>query len=86
MMLPHESIFRRSILRQIEINRARTPHQRFMAFCELMQAAEAMAPQDAAAQERRRRAVELKQRERERSRAEWKRWIAEQRARDLSGV
>lgn len=73
----------RSILRQIEINRARTPDQRFQALCDLLDSVRAMAPRDAAACERRRRAMAAKQQEREQFRAQCRRWLAAQRN-DLS--
>ena len=42
-MMGSETPFKRSIARQIEINRARTPTERFLALCDLLDAARAMA-------------------------------------------
>ena len=64
MQIPEEA-FRKSVRRQIEINRARTPTERFEAFLELMETAWAMAPMDDEAVERRRRVEERRGRERE---------------------
>ena len=68
--------FEQSILRQIKINQARTPTQRFLALCELREAARAMMPTDPAAQERYRRAKAVREREREQWRAEYRRLFA----------
>jgi hypothetical protein len=68
--------FDRSIRRQIEINRARTPTQRFEALCDLLDFARMMAPRDAAACERRRRVRLVRQREREQWHAECRRMLA----------
>jgi hypothetical protein len=78
--------FDASIRRQIEINRSRTPTQRFEALCDLLDAARAMAPNDPAARERRRRIKAARQQERERFRAEYRRLFAANRADASPGV
>jgi hypothetical protein len=79
-MLPSDAAFRESILRQIAINRARTPTERFEAVCDLLDAAREMAPTDPAARERRLRVKAARDREREQFRAEWRRLFAANRA------
>jgi hypothetical protein len=76
--------FQQSILRQIEINRKRTPTERMLALCDLLDAARAMAPRDPEACERRRRALAAREREREKMRAHFQRLRATGRA-DASG-
>jgi hypothetical protein len=78
--------FDASILRQIEINRSRTPTQRFEALCDLLDAARAMAPNDAAARERRLRIKAAREKEREQFRAEYRRLFAANRTDASSGV
>lgn len=68
-MKPNQSVFERSVQRQVEINLARSPTARFQALCDLLDAARAMAPTDPDACERRRRLQAQKQREREELRA-----------------
>jgi hypothetical protein len=70
--------FDRSVAQQIALNRARTPTQRFQAMCALLDALRAMAPKDAA-QERRRRALNARRREREELREQWRRWAVAER-------
>jgi hypothetical protein len=60
--------FERSIDRQITLNRARTPSQRFEALCDLLDTARAMAPADDQAILRRRRALAARERDRESAR------------------
>ncbi|HEX4792965.1 MAG TPA: hypothetical protein VH370_04185 [Humisphaera sp.] len=74
--------FDKSILRQIAINRARTPTERFLALCDLLDAARAMAPTDPAARERRMRARAARLQEKEQWRAEYRRLFAANRADD----
>lgn len=80
------SHFEQSILSQIALNRARTPTQRFLAMCELLDAARAMAPADEAARERRRRAMMARQRDREEWHAQCRRFAAAQRRGDTTGI
>jgi hypothetical protein len=54
--------FERSILRQIALNRSRTPTQRFLVICDLLDTARAMAPMDSASQQRRLRVEAARQR------------------------
>jgi hypothetical protein len=79
-MAIHPAVFRRSERRQIEINRARTPTERFLALCDLLEAAHAMLPQDPRAVERRRRAQRRRLREREEFREFCRRCVAAERA------
>jgi len=62
--------FERSIREQIAVNQARTPTERFLALCDLLDAVRAMAPDTPEARDRRRRAWEARQREREQWRAQ----------------
>ena len=71
--------FQRSIDQQIAINLARTPSERFMALCELLDAARAMAPSGPEAQERRRLANEARQIDREQWRVQCRRFLAAER-------
>jgi hypothetical protein len=57
--------FRRSVSQQMRQNRLRTPDARFLALCELLETARAMAPKDPASVERRRKAQKRRDRERE---------------------
>ena len=85
-MLPDDSAFQRGVRQQYEINRARTPTQRFLALCELLDVARAMAPRTPEARERRRRALAAREREREELRAFCRRHIAPGRGEPGSGV
>jgi hypothetical protein len=78
MTLPDRARFERSIREQIALNRARTPTQRFLALCDLLDAARAMAPRGPEARARRLRALAARQLERERWRAEIRRLAAAQ--------
>ena len=78
--------FDRSILRQIELNRSRTPTERFQALCDLLDAARDMAPTDPAARERRIRVKAARQKEREQWRAEYRRLFAANRTDAEPGV
>lgn len=75
-----EQAFRKSVRRQIEINRARTPTERFQAFLDLLEAARAMAPTDPGSVARRRRARRRRDREREEFREFCRRLVAAERA------
>jgi hypothetical protein len=78
--------FYRSIRDQIAVNRARTPTERFGALCDLLDAAREMAPRGPAAAERRRRAIERREREREQLRETFRRMLATGRADIPAGV
>jgi hypothetical protein len=78
--------FDRSVREQIAINQARTPTERFLALCDLLDAVRAMAPQDPEARERRRRALVAREREREELRAFCRRHIAERGTDASEGV
>lgn len=71
--------FRRSVLEQIRVNQARTPAERWQAFCELMDAARALAPNSDEARQARQRVLETRARERERFREFLRKHIAAQR-------
>ncbi|HZK80923.1 MAG TPA: hypothetical protein VFC46_07645 [Humisphaera sp.] len=62
------------------MNRSRTPTQRFLALCDLLDTARDMAPTDAAACERRLRVKAARQQEREQWRAQYRRLFAANRA------
>jgi hypothetical protein len=85
-MLPSNDRFRQTVLRQIALNQSRTPTERFLALCDLLGAARAMAPEDPAACERRLRAKSLSDSERERSRAEFRRLLANAQASSAQGI
>jgi hypothetical protein len=85
MSLPVDR-FDARIREQIAINLARTPTERFLAMCELIDAIRAMAPKDAAAQERRRRVAAARERDRERMREHFRRLAAAHRANDSDSV
>jgi hypothetical protein len=85
-MRPADDIFQKSIDRQIAINQARTPSQRFEALCELLDAARAMAPVGAEAEERRRRAEAARQIDKEQLRVRFRQIIAAQRGNDPAGA
>jgi hypothetical protein len=78
-MMPNRDAFQRSIDRQIAINQARTPSERFVALCELLDAARAMAPRGPEAEECRRRANKAREIEREQWRERLRKFIASQR-------
>ena len=78
-MMPSRDPFQRSIDEQIAINQARTPSERFVALCELLDAARAMAPRGPEAEERRRRANKAREIEREQWRERLRKFIASQR-------
>jgi hypothetical protein len=61
--------FDEAIRRQIAVNQTRTPDERFAALCDLLDVAREMAPRDAAARDRRLRALESRARDREKWRA-----------------
>ena len=78
--------FDRSIREQIEINQARTPTERFDAFCDLLDAARSMAPMDEAARQRRLRVLAARRQERELRHDQWRRLFAAHRAATAQGV
>jgi hypothetical protein len=84
-MLPDDSVFERGVRQQYEINRARTPIERLLALCELLDAARAMAPRTPEAKEARRRALASREREREELRAFCRRHIALERGEPEAG-
>jgi hypothetical protein len=86
MMLPSDNMFRQSIRRQIAINQARTPTQRFEALCGLLDVAREMAPKDPAARERRRRAMLARRNEKEQWREQCRRYFASQRNRASTSI
>ena len=79
-------MFDRSVQRQIAINQARTPTQRFEALCDLLDAVRAMAPMDPDAIERRRVILQIRAQEREQLRAHFRELIASQRTEAEPGV
>ena len=81
-----DSRYDQSIRRQIEINQARTPTQRFQALCDLLDAVREMAPRDPASCERRRRALQAREREKEQFREQCRRWASAQRDDDSTCV
>jgi hypothetical protein len=78
--------FQRSIDEQIAINKARTPTERFQALCDLLDAAREMAPKDPEARERRRRALAVREQQKEQLRAFCRRHLAAQRNADSGSV
>ena len=85
-MLPDPEVFQRSVREQLAINMARTPTERFLALCDLLDAVRAMAPKDPEAIERRRRALAARERDREHLRAFCKRCLAQRRPDAPKGV
>jgi len=81
-----ENPFDDSIRLQIKINQERTPTQRFQALCDLLDAARAMAPLDAAACERRMRSRIAREHEREQWREQCAKWAAAQRRNAEAGI
>lgn len=75
-MLSQTIAFDLSIGRQMSLNKARSPTERFCALCDLLDVARAMAPRDPAACERRRRALAARERDREQLRAHFRRLLA----------
>ncbi len=78
--------FEGSIGRQISLNRARSPTERFTALCDLLDAVRAMAPRDPAACQRRRRALAARELDREQLRAHFRQILATRRADAAEGV
>ena len=78
--------FDRSVHRQIAMNQARTPNERFLALCDLLDLAREMAPRDEPARERRLRALTARRRDRERWRDQCRRFLAAQRIDAPTGV
>jgi hypothetical protein len=71
--------FEQSVQRQIALNQERTPTERFLALCDLLDTVRAMAPTDEAARERRLRALAARQRDREQWRERCRQILANQR-------
>jgi len=78
--------FNKSVLRQIEIKRARTPTERFLALCDLPDAERALAATNPVARERQARERAARLREKEEWRAEYRRLFAANRADDTPRV
>jgi hypothetical protein len=77
--------FRRSVRHQIDLNQRRSPTERVLALCDLLDFVSEAAPKDPEAQERRRQVLRSRQREREQWRAEYRRLAARQRIDASSG-
>ena len=72
--------FAESVRRQIALNQARSPTERMLALCELLDVARAMAPDNPEARARRLRAQVARKHDREQWHAECKRLLAAQRS------
>lgn len=79
-------MFERSVRQQFLVNRARTPTERMMAVCDLLDVVRAMAPDGPEARERRRRVMVLRQQEKERWRAINRQLLATGRLEPATGV
>ena len=79
-------MFERSVREQIAINRARTPTDRLLALCDMLDAIRAMAPRSPEAAERRLRALAVREQEREQFRARCRRWAAAERTSPPAGL
>lgn len=79
-MLPGSDVFERSIREQIAINQSRTPSERFLALCRLLDAVRAMSPRGPEAREGRLRALAVREQDKEDMRATFRRFIAAQRS------
>lgn len=86
MEFPTKDAFRASALEQIRINQARTPTERFLALCALLDFANAIAPRTPEADARRHRALAARERDREEMREHFRRLIAAQRGAAADGV
>lgn len=86
MMVESGDAFARSIRRQITLNQARTPTERLIALCDLLDAVRAMAPGGPEACQRRQRALAARQRDREQLRADFRRIFASRRPDAATGV
>jgi len=71
-----EEAFQRSVREQIALNLRRTPTERMLALCELLDSARALAPTHPEARHLRLRALAARQREREQVRADFRRFLA----------
>ena len=78
--------FQRSVAQQIALNRSRTPTERFEALCELLDFVRAMAPSDAEARHRRRKALAAREHEREQWRERCRQLAAVYRDGDAASV
>lgn len=79
-------LFQQSVREQIAVNRARTPTERFLRLCDLLDTVRAMAPDAPQARERRQRALVRREREREALRAYCRHLIATGRATASQGI
>ena len=78
--------FAASIVRQISLNKSRSPTERLTALCDLLDAVRAMAPRGSVACQRRRRALAVREPNREQLRAHFRRILATRRPDDATGV
>jgi len=85
-MVASANSFERSIARQISLNQARSPAERLAALCDLLDTVRAMAPGDPAARERRRRALAVRQHDREQLRAQLRRLLTARRTDAAPGI
>jgi hypothetical protein len=85
-MVPDRTIFDRSVREQIARNLRRTPTERFRAFCDLLDAARALAPTGVRGREQRARAHALRQRDLEQMRANLRHLIDTGRVNPPAGV
>jgi hypothetical protein len=79
MLAENQSNFAKSIHRQIALNQARTPDERFATLCDLLDTVRDMAPRGREARERRLRALAARAHEREQWRERCRRFLAAQR-------
>lgn len=86
MSLRRDDIFDRSVRQQIAVNRARTPTQRLLAVCGMLDAVRAMAPRTPQAADRRLAARVRREHEREQFRVQCRRWAAAERASSPAGL
>jgi len=80
VLMSDKNPFNEAIRGQIAANLARTPSDRFMSLCELLDLAREMAPRDPISQERRSRALRARSLQQEQRHADFRRFIATQRA------
>lgn len=85
-MVPENERFDQNVEQQIALNRSRTPTERLLALCDLLDTARAMAPLDPAAQARRLRVIADRQRDREQLRARLRQFLAARRVDAATGI
>ncbi len=85
-MATGDDTFAASIVRQISLNKSRSPTERLTALCDLLDAVRAMAPRSPAACQRRRRALAARERNREQLRAHFRRILAARRPSAEAGL